>query len=88
MRGSFARAMEILKKGTDEGNPAVIGPLDMFNLEYHREFFMKLHATARFVLVVGYDDMAKRVQPSARRRHQPFHSLIFLARTSKNCQRN
>jgi hypothetical protein len=59
--GSFARAMKILKKSIDEGYPAIIGPLDMFNLEYHHEFFMKLHATAHFVLVVGYDDTAKRV---------------------------
>jgi hypothetical protein len=58
--GSFANAMKILRKNVDDGNPIVIGPLDMFHLDYH-EFFMKLHATAHFVLVVGYDDSAKRV---------------------------
>jgi hypothetical protein len=57
---SFTRAMKILKKNIDEGNPVVIGPLDMFYLEY-REFFMKFHVTAHFVVVVGYDDSAKRV---------------------------
>lgn len=58
--GSFARALKIVKKNIDDGNPVVIGPLDMFHLEYH-EFFMKVHATAHFLLVVGYDDLAKRV---------------------------
>lgn len=58
--GSFANAMKILKKNIDGGNPVIIGPLDMFHLEY-REFFMKLHATAHFVLVVGYDDSTKRI---------------------------
>lgn len=58
--GSFASAMKILRKNVDDGNPIVIGPLDMFHLDYH-EFFLKLHATAHFVLVVGYDDLAKRV---------------------------
>jgi hypothetical protein len=57
---SFTGAMKILKKSIDEGKPAVIGPLDMFFLEYS-EFFMKLHVTAHFVLVVGYDDSANRV---------------------------
>jgi len=57
---SFARAMKILRENFDDGNPVVIGPLDMFHLDYH-EFFRKLHATAHFVLVVGYDDLAKRV---------------------------
>jgi len=57
---SFDKAMEILKRNIDEGNPAIIGPLDMFYLEYH-DFFMKVHATAHFVLVVGYDDSAKRI---------------------------
>lgn len=58
--GSFASAMKVLKKNIDEGKPVVIGPLDMFFLEY-RKFFMKLHVTAHFVLAVGYDDLAKRV---------------------------
>jgi hypothetical protein len=57
---SFIGAMKILKKSIDEGSPVVIGPLDMFFLEYH-EFFMKLHVTAHFVLAVGYDDSANRV---------------------------
>ena len=58
--GSFARAMKIIKKDIDEGNPVIIGPLDMFHLEY-REFFLKLHVTAHFVFIVGYDDFAKKV---------------------------
>jgi hypothetical protein len=57
---SFARAMKILRKNIDDGNPIVVGPLDMFHLGYH-EFFTKVHATAHFVLVVGYNDSAKRV---------------------------
>ena len=57
--GSFARSMKLLKKNIDEGNPVVVGPLDMFHLEY-REFFLKLHATAHFVLIAWYDDSTKR----------------------------
>ena len=58
--GSFAGAMKVLRKNIDEGSPVVIGPLDMFYLDYH-EFFRKIHATAHFILVVGYDDLAKRI---------------------------
>jgi len=57
---SFSNAMKILKKSIDEGNSVIVGPLDMFHLEY-RDFFKKLHVTAHFVLVVGYDDSSKRV---------------------------
>jgi hypothetical protein len=57
---SFANAMKHLKKNIDAGNPVVVGPLDMYWLEY-TEFFMKLHATAHFILVAGYDESAREV---------------------------
>ncbi|RLG51140.1 MAG: hypothetical protein DRO00_07650 [Thermoproteota archaeon] len=56
----FDSGMSILKNSINEGNPVIIGPLDMFYLEY-RKFFMKAHITAHFVLVIGYDDFARRI---------------------------
>jgi hypothetical protein len=57
---SFANAMKLLKRSIDEGNPVVVGPLDMHWLQY-TEFFMKLHATAHFILINGYDESAREV---------------------------
>lgn len=57
---SFANAMKILKKNIDAGNPVVVGPLDMYWLDYS-EFFMKLHVTAHFILIVAYDESLRKV---------------------------
>jgi uncharacterized protein YvpB len=45
-----------VKKEIDKGNPVIVGPLDMFHLEYRSDLFHKKHTFAHFVLVVGYDD--------------------------------
>jgi hypothetical protein len=52
---SFNFSLKLLKEEVNKRNPVVIGPLDMFYLEYH-PFFKKNHAFPHFVLVVGYDD--------------------------------
>ena len=57
---SFNLAMKLLREGINSRNPVIIGPLDMFYLEYH-EFFNKKHAFPHFVLVVGYDDNDRKI---------------------------
>ena len=57
---SFNLAMKLLREEINRRNPVIIGPLDMFYLEYH-EFFNKKHAFPHFVLVVGYDDNARKI---------------------------
>jgi hypothetical protein len=52
---SFNLAMKMLKEEVNNRNPVVIGPLDMFYLEYHASF-QRIHESPHFVLVVGYDD--------------------------------
>jgi len=53
---SFPFALNLAKKEVNGDNPVIIGPLDMFHLEYRRDLFHKAHTTAHFVLVAGYDD--------------------------------
>jgi len=53
---SFDFSLNLVKKEIDKGNPVVIGPLDMFYLEYRDEFFQKIHIFPHFVLTVGYND--------------------------------
>ena len=57
---SFNLAMKLLREEINRRNPVIIGPLDMFYLEYH-EFFDKKHAFPHFVLVVGYDDNDRKI---------------------------
>jgi hypothetical protein len=53
---SFPFALGLVKKEINGGNPVIIGPLDMFHLEYRQDLFHKVHTTAHFVLAVGFDD--------------------------------
>jgi hypothetical protein len=53
---SFPFALNLVKKEIDRGNPVIVGPLDMFHLEYRCDLFRKAHTFAHFVLVIGYDD--------------------------------
>jgi len=57
---SFNLAMKLLREEINRRSPVIIGPLDMFYLEYH-EFFDKKHAFPHFVLVVGYDDNDRKI---------------------------
>jgi len=56
----FNLAMKLLREEINKRNPVIVGPLDMFYLEYH-EFFNKKHAFPHFILVVGYDDSDDRI---------------------------
>ncbi len=58
---SFNFALNKVKQEIEKGNPVVIGPLDMFYLEYRNEFFQKIHAFPHFVLAVGYDDTESKL---------------------------
>ena len=58
---SFPFALNLVKKEIDKGNPIIVGPLDMFHLEYRSDLFHKKHTFAHFVLVVGYDDRREYV---------------------------
>ena len=58
---SFNFALGLVKEEIDEGNPVVIGPLDMFYLEYRPEFFQRVHAFPHFALAVGYNDLERGI---------------------------
>ena len=53
---SFSRALKLVKTEVNRGNPVVVGPLDLYHLEYREDFYQKEHALPHFVLAVGYDD--------------------------------
>jgi len=58
---SFAFALKLVKREIDAGNPVVVGPLDLFHLEYRPEFFHKVHAFPHFALAVGYSDLERKI---------------------------
>jgi len=53
---TFKYSLAVLKDEIDNGNPVVIGSLDMFYLEYLPKFYQQRHIPIHYVLVVGYDD--------------------------------
>jgi hypothetical protein len=48
-------ALKSIKKEIDEGNPVILGPLDMFYLPYLK-MYHKIHSPMHYVMMVGYDD--------------------------------
>lgn len=58
---SFSFALESVKEHISKGNPVIIGPLDLFHIEYRPDLFHRVHTAAHFVLVVGYDDEEEKV---------------------------
>jgi len=57
---SFSFALKSVKEEINGGNPVIIGPLDLFHIEYRPEFH-RVHTSAHFVLVVGYDDKEGKI---------------------------
>lgn len=53
---TFKYSLNVLKDEINNGNPVVIGCLDMFYLEYLPKFHQQMHIPIHYVLVVGYDD--------------------------------
>lgn len=52
---TLAYALKSIKKEIDEGNPVILGPLDMFYLLYLK-MYHKNHIPIHYVLMVGYDE--------------------------------
>lgn len=48
-------ALKSIKKEINEGNPVILGPLDMFYLPYLK-MYHKEHIPMHYVLMVGYDE--------------------------------
>lgn len=48
-------ALKSIKKEIDEGNPVILGPLDMFYLPYLKMYHNE-HIPMHYVLMVGYDE--------------------------------
>ncbi|MDQ0360918.1 BtrH N-terminal domain-containing protein [Breznakia pachnodae] len=53
---TFELAMKKAKKEIDNGNPVVLGALDMYYLEYYPKLYEGDHIPYHYVLMVGYDD--------------------------------
>lgn len=55
---SFNNALRQTKHHIDEGEPVLLGLLDMYHLPYFQTFYHQVHIPEHFVLMVGYDDDA------------------------------
>ncbi|MDF9825129.1 hypothetical protein M2475_001586 [Breznakia sp. PF5-3] len=58
---SFSYVLKKSKQQIDEGNPVVIGNLDMYYLKYYPKFYKQLHIPTHYVLMVGYDEDKREV---------------------------
>ena len=58
---SFPFTLKRAKASIDEGVPATLGALDMYDLPYYTKFYHKIHVPIHHVLMVGYDDTRKAV---------------------------
>jgi hypothetical protein len=53
---SFPFTLKRAKQAIDQGNPALLGALDMYHLPYYDKFYHMYHIPIHHVLMVGYDD--------------------------------
>ncbi len=59
--GSFEQALKKAKAEIDAGHPSVLGALDMYYLPYFSKLYYQEHIPFHYVLMVGYDDDAQRI---------------------------
>lgn len=59
--GTFEKALAKAKAEIDGGFPCVLGALDMYYLPYFKRLYHAEHIPFHYVLMVGYDDAAGRV---------------------------
>ena len=52
----FSYAMKVAKSEIDKGFPVVLGPLDMYYLNYYPKIFHQQHIPIHYIMMVGYDD--------------------------------
>lgn len=52
---AFKFSWEKARAALDQGQPPILGPLDMFHLPYYPELYHQRHIPIHFVLLVGYD---------------------------------
>lgn len=57
---SFEYALKSVKKEIDEGNPVILGPLDMYYLPYLKMYHMN-HIPMHYVLMVGYEEETEKI---------------------------
>jgi hypothetical protein len=53
---SFRFSWKKAQEAVDAGRPPVLGPLDMFYLNYYEGIYRRRHIPIHYVLLVGYDD--------------------------------
>jgi hypothetical protein len=58
---SFEYALGIAKKNIDNGNPIILGALDMFYLPYYEKYFNKIHIPIHHILMIGYDEVQRKI---------------------------
>ncbi|MFC1960462.1 BtrH N-terminal domain-containing protein [Chloroflexota bacterium] len=58
---SFDYTFKQAKTVIDDGNPVVLGALDMYHLPYYEKFYHRFHIPIHYILMVGYDDTAETI---------------------------
>lgn len=53
---SFKNEFPKMKKYLDNGQPVMVGALDMYYLHYYPDLYGKVHVPIHYILLVGYDD--------------------------------
>jgi hypothetical protein len=53
---TFRFSWKKARESVDAGAPPVIGPLDMFHLDFYPEIYHQRHIPIHYLLLVGYDD--------------------------------
>ncbi len=59
--GAFRTTLQQAKACIDAGTPALLGPLDMYDLPYSDKFYHRFHVPIHHVLMVGYDEARQAV---------------------------
>lgn len=57
----FDSMLERAKRSVTLGIPVVIGPLDMFYLNYHTKFWQTDHITCHYIMMVGFNEHRKLI---------------------------
>ncbi|MDD5934162.1 MAG: BtrH N-terminal domain-containing protein [Clostridiales bacterium] len=56
---TFPYMLKVAMEQIDQGNPVILGPLDMYYLSYYPKMYRKMHVPNHYVMMVGYDEELK-----------------------------
>jgi len=58
---TFKYTLSKIKHYIDDGNPVVVGAVDMYYLNYFKDIYKTQHIPIHYILIVGYDDERQEV---------------------------